>query len=62
MIYFICGFILGCLLSMSLYSIVVSDRISSLETENAHLIDDLQHERYDNYKRKYLYEDFEETK
>lgn len=67
MIYFVAGFFIGCIASMLLYSLVVSERINELELENCRLIDDLNKAEYEVRKCKYQhrgygYDGFEETK
>lgn len=67
MIYFFAGVFIGGIVSMFLYSLVVSERINELELENGRLIDDLNKAEYEVRKLRYLhkevsYEGFEETK
>lgn len=67
MIYFFAGVFIGGIVSMLLYSLVVSERINELELENGRLIDDLNKAEYEVKKLRYLhkevsYEGFEETK
>jgi hypothetical protein len=67
MIYFFAGVFIGGIVSMLLYSLVVSERINELELENGRLIDDLNKADYEVKKLRYLhkevsYEGFEETK
>lgn len=67
MIYFFAGLFIGGIVSMLLYSLVVSERINELELENGRLIDDLNKADYEVKKLRYLhkevsYEGFEETK
>ena len=67
MIYFFAGVFIGGIVSMLLYSLVVSERINELELENGRLIDDLNKADYEVKKLRYLhkevsYDGFEETK
>ena len=66
MIYFMIGFFAGGLGAMMLYSVIVSDRINSLECQNEPLMNELEQKNKDlrTYKCMYAssYEGFEETK
>ena len=66
MIYFMIGFFVGGLGAMMLYSVIVSDRINSLEHQNEQLMYELEQKNKDlrTYKCMYAssYEGFEETK
>lgn len=66
MIYFMIGFFVGGLGAMMLYSVIVSDRINSLEHQNEQLMYELEQKKKDlqAYKCMYAssYEGFEETK
>ena len=66
MIYFMIGFFAGGLGAMMLYSVIVSDRINSLECQNEQLMNELEQKNKDlrTYKCMYAssYERFEETK
>ena len=66
MIYFMIGFFVGGIGAMMLYSIIVSDRINSLEHQNEQLMYELEQKSKDlqAYKCMYAssYEGFEETK
>lgn len=66
MIYFMIGFFVGGLGAMMLYSVIVSDRINSLEHQNEQLMYELEQKNKDlrTYKCMYVssYEGFEETK
>lgn len=67
MIYFFAGFVIGGIVSMLLYSLIVSERINELKLENCRLIDDLNKVEYEARKYKYRnigvsYDGFEETK
>lgn len=66
MIYFMIGFFAGGLGAMMLYSVIVSDRINSLEYQNEQLMYELEQKNKDlrTYKCMYAssYEGFEETK
>ena len=66
MIYFMIGFFVGGLGAMMLYSVIVSDRINSLECQNEQLMYELEQKNKDlrTYKCMYAssYEGFEETK
>lgn len=66
MIYFMIGFFVGGLGAMMLYSVIVSDRINSLEHQNEQLMHELEQKNKDlrTYKCMYAssYEGFEETK
>ena len=66
MIYFMIGFFAGGLGAMMLYSVIVSDRINSLERQNEQLMYELEQKNKDlrTYKCMYAssYEGFEETK
>ena len=66
MIYFMIGFFVGWLGAMMLYSVIVSDRINSLECQNEQLMNELEQKNKDlrTYKCMYAssYEGFEETK
>lgn len=66
MIYFMIGFFVGGVGAMMLYSVIVSERINSLECQNEQLMYEL--EQKNKYLRAYKcmyassYEGFEETK
>lgn len=66
MIYFMIGFFVGGIGAMMLYSVIVSDRINSLEYQNEQLMNELEQKNKDlrTYKCMYAssYEGFEETK
>lgn len=66
MIYFMVWFFAGGLGAMMLYSVIVSERINSLECQNEQLIYELEQKNKDlrAYKCMYVssYEGFEETK
>lgn len=66
MIYFMIGFFVGGIGAMMLYSVIVSDRINSLECQNERLMYELEQRRKDllTYRCMYAssYEGFEETK
>lgn len=66
MIYFIAGFFFGGIAAMMLYSVIVSDKINSLECQNEQLMNELEQKDKDlrAYKCMYAssYEGFEETK
>lgn len=66
MIYFMIGFFVGGLGAMMLYSVIVSDRINSLECQNEQFMNELEQKNKDlrTYKCMYAssYEGFEETK
>lgn len=66
MIYFMIGFFAGWLGAMMVYSVIVSERINSLECQNEQLIYELEQKNKDlrAYKCMYAssYEGFEETK
>lgn len=66
MIYFMIGFFARGLGAMMLYSVIVSDRINSLECQNEQLMNELEQKNKDlrTYKCMYAssYEGFEETK
>lgn len=66
MIYFMIGFFVGGLGAMMLYSVIVSERINSLECQNERLMYELEQKNKDlrTYKCMYAssYEGFEETK
>ena len=66
MIYFMIGFFVGGIGAMMLYSVIVSDRINSLECQNEQLMNELEQKNKDlrTYKSMYAssYEGFEETK
>lgn len=66
MICFMIGFFVGGLGAMMLYSVIVSDRINSLECQNEQLMNELEQKNKDlrTYKCMYAssYEGFEETK
>ena len=66
MIYFMIGLFVGGLGAMMLYSVIVSDRINSLECQNEQLMNELEQKNKDlrTYKCMYAssYEGFEETK
>lgn len=66
MIYFMIGFFVGGLGAMMLYSVIVSERINSLECQNEQLMYELEQKNKDlrTYKCMYAssYEGFEETK
>lgn len=66
MIYFIVGFFFGGVAAMMLYSVIVSDRINSLERQNEQLMYELEQKNKDlrTYKCMYAssYEGFEDTK
>lgn len=66
MIYFIAGFFFGGIVTMILYSIVVSGRINDLEYQNEMLMFELESRKKElvAYKCMYRssYEGFEETK
>ena len=60
MIYFFAGFFIGGIVSMLLYSLVVSERINELEVANGRLIDDLSKVEYEARKYKYQYRGMKE--
>lgn len=66
MIYFMIGFFVGGLGAMMLYSVIMSERINSLECQNEQLMYELEQKNKDlrTYKCMYAssYEGFEETK
>lgn len=66
MIYFMIGFFVGGVGAMMLYSVIVSDRINSLEHQNEQLMYELEQKKKDlrTYKCMYAssYDGFEETK
>lgn len=66
MIYFMVGLFAGGLGAMMLYSVIVSERINSLEYKNEQLMHELEQKNKDlrAYKCMYAssYEGFEETK
>lgn len=66
MIYFMIGFFVGGVGAMMLYSVIVSDRINSLEHQNEQLMYELEQKKKDlrAYKCMYAgsYDGFEETK
>ena len=66
MIYFIAGFFFGGIVTMTLYSIVVSGRINDLEYQNEMLMFELESRKKElvAYRCMYAssYEGFEETK
>ena len=66
MIYFMIGFFVGWLGAMMVYSVIVSERINSLECQNEQLIYELEQKNKDlrAYKCMYAssYDGFEETK
>lgn len=66
MIYFMVGLFAGGLGAMMLYSVIMSDRINSLECQNEQLMNELEQKKKDlrAYKCMYAssYEGFEETK
>lgn len=66
MIYFMIGFFAGGIGAMMLYSIVVSERINSLECQNEQLMNELEQRNKDllAYRCMYAsaYDGFEETK
>lgn len=66
MIYFMIGFFVGGVGVMMLYSVIVSDRVNSLECQNEQLMNELEQKNKDlrTYKCMYAssYEGFEETK
>lgn len=66
MIYFMVGLFAGGLGAMMLYSVIVSERINSLEYKNEQLMNELEQKKKDlrAYKCMYAssYEGFEETK
>lgn len=66
MIYFMIGFFAGGLGAMMLYSVIVSDRINSLERQNEQLMYELEQKNKDlrTYKCMYAssYEGFDDTK
>lgn len=66
MIYFMVGLFVGVLGAMMLYSVIVSERISSLEYKNEQLMYELEQRNKDllAYRRMYAsaYDGFEETK
>lgn len=66
MIYFMIGFFVGGLGAMMLYSVIVSERINSLECQNEQLMYELEQKNKDlrTYKCMYAssYEGFEETR
>lgn len=55
MIYFISGLAIGMIVMMILYSSIAAERISTLEQENANLLDNIQHLEYDLNKMTYSY-------
>lgn len=66
MIYFMIGFFAGGLGAMMLYSVIVSDRINSLECQNEQLMHELEQKNKDllTYRCMYAstYDGFEDTK
>lgn len=66
MIYFMVGFFAGGLGAMTLYSVIVSERINSLEYQNEQLMYELEQRNKDllTYRCMYAnsYDGFEETK
>lgn len=66
MIYFIVGFFFGGIIEMVLYSVIVSERINSLEYQNEQLMYELEQRNKDllAYRCMYAssYDGFEETK
>ena len=66
MIYFMIGFFVGGVGAMMLYSVIVSDRVNSLECQNEQLMNELEQKNKDlrTYKCMYAssYEGFDDTK
>lgn len=55
MLMFIVGMISGMITMLILYSAIAAERISTLEQENANLLDNIQHLEYDLNKITYSY-------